>query len=59
MVSDEKLVEQSLAGSELAFSELVERYQERLLRYLLIRSGNRADADIPEEGAMRSAPTGR
>ena len=45
MVSDEKLVEQSLAGSELAFSELVERYQERLLRYLLTRSGNRADAE--------------
>ncbi len=45
MVTDEKLVEESLAGSELAFSELVERYQERLLRYLLTRSGNRADAE--------------
>lgn len=31
MISDEQLVEESLAGSALAFSDLVERYQERLL----------------------------
>jgi len=55
VVSDEKLVEQSLAGSELAFSELVERYQERLLRYLLTRSGNRADAEDAVQDTFISA----
>ena len=45
VITDEQLVEESLAGSTLAFSELVERYQERLLRYLLTRSENRADAE--------------
>ena len=55
MVTDEQLVEQSLAGSELAFSELVERYQERLLRYLLTRSGNRADAEDAVQDTFISA----
>ena len=55
MVSDEQLVEQSLAGSELAFSELVERYQERLLRYLRTRSGNRADAEDAVQDTFISA----
>jgi RNA polymerase sigma-70 factor (ECF subfamily) len=55
VVTDEQLVEQSLAGSELAFSELVERYQERLLRYLLTRSGNRADAEDAVQDTFISA----
>ena len=55
MVTDEKLVEESLAGSELAFSELVERYQERLLRYLCTRSGNRADAEDAVQDTFISA----
>ena len=55
MVSDEKLVQQSLAGSELAFSELVERYQERLLRFLLARSVTRADAEDAVQDTFVSA----
>ena len=55
MISDEKLVEESLAGSELAFSELVGRYQERLLRYLLTRCRNRADAEDAVQDTFISA----
>lgn len=55
MVTDEQLVEDSLAGSALAFSELVERYQERLLRYLVTRSGNRADAEDAVQDTFISA----
>lgn len=55
MVSDEQLVEESLAGSELAFSELVERYQERLLRFLITRSANRADAEDAVQDTFISA----
>lgn len=55
MISDEQLVEESLAGSALAFSDLVERYQERLLRYLLTRSGNRADAEDAVQDTFISA----
>jgi RNA polymerase sigma-70 factor (ECF subfamily) len=43
--SDEELVELANAGSDPAFSELVERYQGRLLRFLLTRCANRADAE--------------
>ena len=55
MVTDEQLVEDSLAGSALAFSQLVERYQERLLRYLVTRSGNRADAEDAVQDTFISA----
>lgn len=55
MISDEKLVEESLAGSELAFSELVDRYQDRLLRYLLTRCRNRADAEDAVQDTFISA----
>ena len=55
MVTDEKLVEESLAGSELAFSELVARYQSRLLRYLLTRCANRADAEDAVQDTFISA----
>jgi RNA polymerase sigma-70 factor (ECF subfamily) len=44
-ITDEQLVEASLQGSSSAFDELVERYQERLLRFLLTRSSCRADAE--------------
>ena len=33
------------AGSDAAFAELVERYQQRLLRFLLTRCSSRADAE--------------
>lgn len=45
MLTDEQLVAASLGGAEEAFGELVERYQERLLRFLLTRSNSRADAE--------------
>jgi len=45
VLSDEQLVEASLAGTAAAFDELVGRYQERLLRFLLTRSSCRADAE--------------
>lgn len=43
--SDEKLAEAAQHGSDAAFTMLVERYQERLLRFLLTRSSSRADAE--------------
>ena len=55
MTTDEQLVVESLAGSTLAFAELVERYQERLLRYLLTRSTNRADAEDAVQDTFISA----
>lgn len=45
METDEQLVELALGGSAAAFSGLVERYQERLLRFLLTRCAGRADAE--------------
>ena len=45
MLTDEQLVEASLQGSAAAFNEIVERYQQRLLRFLLTRSASRADAE--------------
>jgi RNA polymerase sigma-70 factor (ECF subfamily) len=55
VTTDEQLVEESLAGSALAFSELVERYQERLLRFLLTRSTSRADAEDAIQDTFISA----
>ncbi|MGI9204642.1 MAG: RNA polymerase sigma factor [Woeseiaceae bacterium] len=45
MLTDEQLVEASLNGKASAFDELVDRYQERLLRFLLTRSASYADAE--------------
>lgn len=45
MTTDAQLVEAAQRGSESSFSELVERYQERLLRFLLARCASRADAE--------------
>ncbi len=45
MESDEQLVVAATGGSDAAFTELVRRYQERLLRFLLTRCANRADAE--------------
>ncbi len=45
MVSDEQLVEASLNGRAAAFDQLVDRYQDRLLRFLLTRSASHADAE--------------
>ena len=45
MLTDEQLVDASLGGADHAFPELVGRYQERLLRFLVTRSASRADAE--------------
>lgn len=45
MQTDEQLVDAAKAGSDAAFTELVARYQERLLRFLLTRCRSRADAE--------------
>lgn len=45
MTSDEELAKAASGGSATAFDELLARYQERLLRFLLVRCNNRADAE--------------
>ena len=55
MLTDEQLVEASLQGTASAFDELVERYQERLLRFLLTRSSCRADAEDAIQDTFISA----
>ena len=54
-VSDEQLVTIALDGSDAAFRTLVERYQERLLRFLLTRSACRADAEDALQDTFISA----
>ncbi len=55
MLTDEQLVEASLQGTDTAFNELVDRYQERLLRFLLTRSSCRADAEDAIQDTFISA----
>lgn len=55
MQTDEQLVEASLSGSDVAFDELVVRYQERLLRFLLTRSASREDAEDAIQDTFISA----
>jgi RNA polymerase sigma-70 factor (ECF subfamily) len=43
--TDEELVSEALGGSASSFNRLVERYQDRLFRFLLTRSASRADAE--------------
>jgi RNA polymerase sigma-70 factor (ECF subfamily) len=43
--TDEQLAAAAKTGSTAAFDQLVERYRDRLLRFLLGRCGNRADAE--------------
>lgn len=45
MATEEQLIASAKEGSTSAFSELVERYQERLYRFLLTRCRSRADAE--------------
>jgi len=45
MPSDDELVRAACDGVPEAFEALVERYQERLLRFLATRSASRADAE--------------
>jgi RNA polymerase sigma-70 factor (ECF subfamily) len=55
VLTDEQLVEATLDGSDGAFAELVKRYQERLLRFLLTRSSSRADAEDAIQDTFISA----
>jgi len=55
VVTDEQLVAAALQGSAAAFNEIVERYQERLLRFLLTRSASRADAEDAIQDTFISA----
>ena len=55
MKTDEELVVAALEGSAPAFTELVGRYQERLLRFLLARSATRADAEDALQDTFLSA----
>jgi RNA polymerase sigma-70 factor (ECF subfamily) len=55
VLTDEQLVEATLDGSDGAFAELVQRYQERLLRFLLTRSSSRADAEDAIQDTFISA----
>ena len=55
MLTDEQLVEATLDGSDAAFSELVERYQDRLLRFLMTRAAGRADAEDAIQDTFISA----
>jgi RNA polymerase sigma-70 factor (ECF subfamily) len=43
--TDEELVSEALRGSASSFNRLVERYQDRLFRFLLTRSASRVDAE--------------
>jgi RNA polymerase sigma-70 factor (ECF subfamily) len=45
VLKDEQLVERASEGNDAAFAELVDRYQERLLRFLQTRGLCRADAE--------------
>lgn len=45
MATEEELIILAQEGSVAAFSKLVELYQERLLRFLLVRCRSRADAE--------------
>jgi RNA polymerase sigma-70 factor (ECF subfamily) len=55
VLTDEQLVEASLRGSDTAFDEIVDRYQHRLLRFLLTRSASREDAEDAIQDTFISA----
>lgn len=55
MLTDEQLVDASLEGSDKAFGELVERYRERLLRFLVTRSVSQEDAEDATQDTFISA----
>jgi RNA polymerase sigma-70 factor (ECF subfamily) len=53
--SDAELVAQTIRGSTTSFEQLVRRYQERLLRFLLTRCTSRADAEDAMQDAFVNA----
>lgn len=55
MNSDEQLANLAQRGDKQAFGELVDRYQERLLRFLTTRGATRADAEDALQDAFCDA----
>lgn len=55
MVTEEQLVVSAQKGSVEAFGQLVEMYQQSLLRFMLLRCGNRADAEDAVQEAFVNA----
>jgi RNA polymerase sigma-70 factor (ECF subfamily) len=55
VLTDEQLVEAALDGSDNAFAEIVQRYQDRLLRFLVARSATQADAEDAIQDTFISA----
>lgn len=55
MLTDEELVAAALEGSDNAFAEIVQRYQDRLLRFLVARSATQADAEDAIQDTFISA----
>jgi RNA polymerase sigma-70 factor (ECF subfamily) len=45
LATEEQLIASAKDGTVAAFGELVEMYQQKLLRFLMVRCGNRADAE--------------
>ena len=55
VLTDEQLVKATLDGSKAAFGQLVERYQDRLLRFLMTRASSRDDAEDAIQDTFISA----
>jgi len=53
--TDAELVAQTIRGSTTSFEHLVERYQARLLRFLITRCTSRADAEDAMQDAFINA----
>jgi RNA polymerase sigma-70 factor (ECF subfamily) len=53
--TDEELVAQTIRGSTASFEQLVERYQQRLFRFLVTRCTSRADAEDAMQDAFINA----
>jgi RNA polymerase sigma-70 factor (ECF subfamily) len=53
--TDAQLVAQTIRGSTTSFEQLVERYQQRLFRFLITRCTSRADAEDAMQDAFINA----
>ncbi len=54
-MNESKLIEEALAGSVNAYTQLVERSRDGLFRFLLARCANRADAEDALQDTLVSA----
>ena len=55
MNTDEQLVQQAIHGGDAAFAELVERYRDKLYRFLVTRCASAADAEDATQDAFINA----